>query len=153
MDKIRLDDPTGKLADDATLAAGNANLVAGRFLQADEFYTDLRRTFPSSEHQFQAHFLGLKCKLESYQGPQYSGDALQQAEKLIEQINKQFPLEAQQQREVLARAQARVRYLQAEREWTQGRYHDLRQECGAARYYYSELVKQYADTPFADTGA
>ncbi len=32
-----------------------------------------------------------------------------------------------------------------------GRCHDLRQEYGAARYYYSELVKQYADTPFADT--
>jgi len=32
-DKIRIDDPTGKLADDATLAAGNENLLAGKFIR------------------------------------------------------------------------------------------------------------------------
>ncbi|MEO8495173.1 MAG: hypothetical protein ABI614_08885, partial [Planctomycetota bacterium] len=46
-DRIRLDDPTGKLADDATLALGNAYFAAGKFMKADEYYTDLRKTFPS----------------------------------------------------------------------------------------------------------
>ena len=38
-----------------------------------------------SEHQFRAHLLGLKSKLNSYQGPNYSGDALDQAGQLIDQ--------------------------------------------------------------------
>jgi len=72
-DKIRIDDPTGKLSDDATLAAANAYFAQGDFEKADQFYTDLRKTFPSSEHQFTAHFLGLKAKLLCYSGPDYSG--------------------------------------------------------------------------------
>jgi outer membrane protein assembly factor BamD (BamD/ComL family) len=94
-DRIRIDDPTGRLADDATLAAGNAYFTAGRYLEADNFYTDLRKTFPSSEHQFRAHLLGVQAKLRSYQGSDYSGIPLDEAEKLIKQIRRQFPHEAE----------------------------------------------------------
>jgi outer membrane protein assembly factor BamD (BamD/ComL family) len=94
-DRIRLDDPTGKLADDATLAMGNAQFKNGRYMKADDYYTDLRKTFPSSEHQFRAHFLGLKTKLDSYQGVNYSGKPLQEADKLLQQIRRQFPVEAE----------------------------------------------------------
>ena len=69
LDKIRFDDPTGKLADDATMAAAVAQFKAGNYARADELFTDLRRSFPNSEHQFQAHVLSLKCKMKIYQGP------------------------------------------------------------------------------------
>lgn len=147
-DRIRLDDPTGKLADDATLALGNAYFAAGKFMKADEYYTDLRKTFPSSEHQFQAHFLGLKSKLEAYQGPDYSADAINGAEKLVDQIRKQFPVEAQREREFLDRESARIRYLKSERDWLMAQRFDRRTEYGAARLYYSGLVADYPETPF-----
>jgi outer membrane protein assembly factor BamD (BamD/ComL family) len=148
-DRIRIDDPTGKLADDATLAAANAYFSARRFMDADNFYTDLRKTFPNSEHQFTAHFLGLKAKLESYQGSDYSGMALDEAEKLIQQIRRQFPQQAAQEQEFLTRAQAEVRYKKAEREWQMAHFHQRRSEYGAARFYYALVVKNFADTPFA----
>lgn len=149
-DRIRIDDPTGKLADDATLAAGNAYFEDGKYLDADSFYGDLRKTFPSSEHQFRAHLLGVKAKLQSYQGPDYSGDALDEAEKLIKQIHRQFPHEAAREREYLARAFGQVRYKKAEREWHMARYRDRRGEYGAAKFYYSLLAKDYSDTPLAE---
>lgn len=149
-DRIRLDDPTGKLADDATLALGNANFAAGKFMKADEYYADLRKTFPSSEHQFQAHFLGLKAKLEAYQGPDYSADALNGAEKLVDQIRKQFPVEAQQEREYLDREAARIRYLKAERDWLMAKRFDRRAEYGAAKHYLTSLAAEYPDTPFGE---
>jgi outer membrane protein assembly factor BamD (BamD/ComL family) len=148
-DRIRIDDPTGKLADDATLAAGNAYFTQARYLDADNFYTDLRKTFPSSEHQFTAHLLGLKAKLLSYEGPDYSGDPLDEAEKLVKQIHRQFPREADQEREYLTRAYAEVRYKQAERKWYLARYYDRRSEYGAARFYYTALVRDFSETPFA----
>jgi outer membrane protein assembly factor BamD (BamD/ComL family) len=150
LDSIRIDDPTGKLADDATLAAGNAYFASNKYEDADHFYADLRKTFPSSEHQFRAHFLGLKAKLESYQGSDYSADALNEAEKLIKQIHKQFPNEADQERQYLSRAYAKVRYQKAEREWKMARYYDRRGEYRAARFHYDILVNQYTQTPFAD---
>jgi outer membrane protein assembly factor BamD (BamD/ComL family) len=151
--RIRLDDPTGKLADDATLALANAQLEAERFLKADEYYTDLRKTFPSSEHQFLAHFLGLKAKLMSYQGADYSGNALVEAEKLLKQIQRQFPVEAQQEREYLARAGAEIRFRLAEREWHRAQRHLRRSEYGAAKVYLSTLLTEYDDTPFAQRAA
>ena len=149
-DRIRLDDPTGKLADDATLALGNAHFAAGKFIKADEYYTDLRKTFPSSEHQFQAHFLGLKAKLEAYQGPDYSAEAINGAEKLVDQIRKQFPIDAQREREYLDREAARIRYLKSERDWLMAKRFDRRAEYGAAKHYYTGLVEDYPDTPFGE---
>ncbi|HND55225.1 MAG TPA: tetratricopeptide repeat protein, partial [Pirellulaceae bacterium] len=131
-DRIRIDDPTGKLSDDATLAAANAYFASGDYFRADALYTDLRKAFPSSEHQFTAHFLGLKTKLLCYEGPDYSGDALDQAEQLIKQIRRQFPQQADAERDYLTRAFKEVRFKKAERIWTMGRYHELRHEYRAA---------------------
>jgi len=149
-DRIRIDDPTGKLADDATLAAGNAYFACAKYMDADSFYSDLRKTFPSSEHQFRAHLLGIKAKLLSYDGPDYSGDPLDEAEKLIKQVRRQFPYEAAKEREYLARAWAEVRFKKAEREWHMAQFYDRRGEYGAARFYYQLVVNDYADTVFAE---
>jgi len=152
-DRIRIDDPTGRLADDATLAAGNAHFTAGRYLEADNFYTDLRKTFPSSDHQFRAHLLGVKAKLLSYQGSDYSGIPLDEAEKLIKQIRRQFPRESQEEKDFLTRAYAEVRFNKAQREWNMARYYDRRGESGAARFYYAVVANDYAETPFSRQAA
>jgi outer membrane protein assembly factor BamD (BamD/ComL family) len=149
-DRIRLDDPTGKLADDATLALANAYFAEGKYFKADDYYTDLRKTFPSSEHQFTAHFVGLKAKLMVYEGPDYGGTVLNDAEKLIETIRRQFPVEAENEREFLNRAYAETRYKKAEREYVTGQYFDQKAEYGAAKQYFQVVLKDYGDTPFAD---
>ena len=61
---------------------GTSTFRRGSFIKADEYYTDLRKAYPTSEHQFLAHFLGMKAKLNSYQGPAYGGTVLDEAEKL-----------------------------------------------------------------------
>ncbi|MCH2125164.1 MAG: outer membrane protein assembly factor BamD [Pirellulaceae bacterium] len=144
-DKIRFDDPTGKIADDATLAAGNAHLRAGNFSQANDFYADLRKTFPSSEHQFHAHLFGIEAKLSSYDGPQYSGDVLDDTEELIDQIRKQFPVKSREHQEYLTRTHAKARLQKATREWEMARFFDRRRQYGAARMYYQDLVNNYSD--------
>jgi outer membrane protein assembly factor BamD (BamD/ComL family) len=148
-DKIRIDDPTGRLADDATLAAANEHFAAGKFLKADEYYSDLRKAYPQSEHQFLAHFLGLKAKLASYTGPAYGGNVLDEAEKLIKQIRRQFPVEAEKEREFLDRAAAEVRYRKAERLEFLAKYYDYREEYRAAGHYYEQIARNFGDTPLA----
>jgi outer membrane protein assembly factor BamD (BamD/ComL family) len=149
-DKIRLDDPTGKLADDATMAAANAYFLAGDYLKADMFYTDLRRTYPSSEHQFEAHFLGMQAKLQCYQGEDYGVTPLEEAGKLVEQLKRQFPQDYAENREAIDRAGAQVRKLMAERDWRMARYYENRWDYGPARYYYEQVVKGYPGTPIAE---
>ncbi len=149
-DRMRLDDPTGKLADDATIAAANAHFVKGKYDKADQYYSDLRTHFPSSEHQFNAHYLGIQAKLRGYHGPRYTGDSLEETDKLIQQIRRQFPQQAREHRDELDKAARQVRYLMAEREWLMAQYYVRRQEYGAARFYLDIVLKNYHDTPFAE---
>ena len=104
LDKIRFDNPTGKLADDATMAAAIANFERERYAAADVLFDDVRENFPKSEHMFQAHLLGLKCKQIIYEGPDYDGGVLDQSEKIIQQIFLIFPDEAEEHRENLLAA-------------------------------------------------
>jgi outer membrane protein assembly factor BamD (BamD/ComL family) len=149
-DRMRLDDPTGKLADDATIAAANAYLATGDYQRADQFYTDLRKTFPSSEHQFMAHYLGVKAKLSAYKGPDYAGDTLDEAETLVKQIRRQFPSESREHAEDLERSYRLIRFKKAEREWNMANYYMRRREYGGARFYFNRILEDFADTPFAE---
>lgn len=146
LDRIRMDDPTGNLADDATMAAGVAAFEQGDFLKADEFFTDLREHFPNSDHQFQAHFLGVQAKLQNYQGAAYSGDALETAADLIQRAQKQFPQESQQHADKLREMLAEVRFRMAKRELVDAQFYDKRREFGAAREHYAAIVEKFPDT-------
>jgi outer membrane protein assembly factor BamD (BamD/ComL family) len=150
LDKIRLEDPTGKLADDATMREAVAQFEAGRFLRADELFADVRRSFPSSEHQFMAHLMGLKCKLEIYQGPEYSLTPMDEAEQLIRQMRIQFPNEIKQHEEFLTNAWREVRKNKAMHDWTMAKYYDRRKDFGAARHYYEQIARDYSDTSLSE---
>ncbi|MFK8112919.1 MAG: tol-pal system YbgF family protein [Rubripirellula sp.] len=151
LDQIRYDDPTGKLADDATMAAAAEYIRQQKFEDADEFLTDLRETFSDSEHLFLAHLLGIRCKLEVYQGPRYSGLVLEEAKKLVKQTRQRFPDKMAEGKygEMVARAAAEIDYHQAERYANRAEYREKRKEYGAARVSYNELLKNHGQAPQA----
>ena len=153
LDKIRFDDPTGKLADDATMAAAVAQFKAEDYGRADELFTDLRNSFPNSEHQFQAHVLSLKCKLKIYQGPDYSLKPMDDAEAILKQIHRQFPQQVAEEREFLTNAWKEIRMNKALHDWSMAKYYDRRNEHGAAREYYQRVREQYSDTSLAEEAA
>jgi len=152
LDQIRFDDPTGKLADDATMAAAVEHFRQGNYLEADEFLTDLRETFTDSEHLFNAHLLGIRCKMEMYAGPKYSRLVLDEADELIVQTRQRFPDKMQDSEinETIARASAEVDYRLAEKVAVRADYREKRGEYGAARLYYEELLAEHDKTPFAE---
>lgn len=148
-ERIRLDDPTGPLADDATMATANAHFLDGHWEEADYHYGLLRSEFPKSEHQFQAHLLGLRCKLLRYQGPGYEGSPLDEAEDLATQLITQFPQELGGERERVVQVRASVRHQRALREWNMAEYYVKGKYYGAARIYYAKVAKEYPDTQLA----
>jgi outer membrane protein assembly factor BamD (BamD/ComL family) len=149
-DRMRLDDPTGKLADDATIAAGNASFAKGDFEKADQYFSDVRTHFPSSEHQFHAHYLGIQSKLLGYRGANYTGTSLEETDKLIRQVRRQFPRENREKQQEIDQAARETHYLLAEREWHMAKFYLRRKEYGAAQLYLETLLNEYGDTPFAE---
>ncbi len=152
LDQIRFDDPTGKLADDATMAAAVEHIRQQHWSDADEFLTDLRETFTDSEHLFNAHLLGIRCKMEMYAGPRYSRLVLDEADKLIQQTRTRFPdkMREPEFRDLVARSAAEVDYRLAERLAVRAEYREKRGEYGAARQYYQELLEKHDKTSFAE---
>ena len=148
--RIRLDDPTGKLADDATMALGAAFFRAGNYQEAADAFDDLRKSYPGSPHQFNAHLFQLKSLLAVYAGPDYDGAPLEKADQLLHAMVKQFPNEVEQQREYLASEGSRVRNMLAERDYKVGQYYEAKGENRAAGLYYASVADRFKDTELSN---
>jgi outer membrane protein assembly factor BamD (BamD/ComL family) len=109
----------------------------------------LRESYPQSEHQPAAHLLSLRSKMRKYQGAAYDGKPLNEAKELIEQINTQFPHELTQEQTRLQEAGRAVRGQLAARDFELGEYYAGTRHYGAARYYYKRLIREYAETRYA----
>ena len=149
LERIRLDDPTGEIADDATMLAAKACFDQEKYYRADELLTDLRRSFPNSEHQYPAHVISLKCKTRLYQGPDYSVGPLDEAEEIVRQMRRQFPNEAADDEAFLTAAYKDVRMNRAIREMNLAQYRDRRKEYRAARTQYERVAREFSDTSLA----
>jgi len=146
---IRLNDPTGPLADDSIMATANAYFNKGRFEDAAFHYDILRKEYPKSEHQAKAHLLGMQAKLQVYQGARYDRTPLNEADEIADQALSQFSSELGTERQRLAATRDRIAEQQAERDWTMAQYYENRKAFGAARYYYQGLIKDYPLTQYA----
>ncbi len=147
--RIRLDDPTGKLADDATMQLAAAFMEARLFQDAADAFEDLRRSYPGSPHMYNAHLFELKCRMNCYYGRSYEAEPLVKADQLLRQIVQQFPNQATDQEEYLAKEASRIRHMLAEREYSMGEYYENRGENRAAQLVYQDVREKFPDTEYA----
>jgi outer membrane protein assembly factor BamD (BamD/ComL family) len=148
--RIRIDDPTGKFADDATNALADAYFKDKRYADAADTYEDLRRNYPGSSFQYHAHLFELKSRMLSYQGKSYDELPLRKADELMRSIVQQFPEQARKDQEFLAQEATRIRTMLAERDLAMAEYFEGRGENRAAKYYYQQVAENYEDTKLAD---
>ncbi len=149
--RIRIDDPTGKLADDATLALGKAFMTADRFYEAADTFEDLRKNYPGSEHQFTAHLLELEARLKGYQGKSYDDTPLRKADEIMKNIVRLFPQECEGQLEYLETQATLIQNQIAERDYSMGQYFEGRGENRAAKIYYEKVAEKYQHTPLGES--
>ncbi|MDZ4659061.1 MAG: outer membrane protein assembly factor BamD [Bythopirellula sp.] len=143
-ENIRLKDPTGPLADDAIMTTANSYFLRGRYSDADYHYQILRQEYPQSEHQFEAHLLGLQSKIRKYQGPNYDGTPLEEAKKLVKQIKQQFGSELSvDERERLNTQLAQLNEALAERDFSIAKYYDDTKHYVSAKFYYAKIAQEY----------
>jgi TolA-binding protein len=149
-DNIRMNDPTGPRADDAIMATANIYFRRGRYDDADYHYTLLRREYPKSEFQFEAHILGLQAKLRKYQGPDYDGTPIEEADKLVKQIRRQFAGRlTQEEKQRLTIQEAQLRQEVAMRDFRMAEHFDDTKRYGSAKIYYARVIQRFPDTDLA----
>jgi TolA-binding protein len=149
-DNIRLNDPTGPRADDSIVATANIYFRRGRFDDADYHYTLLRREYPKSELQFEAHLLGLQAKLRKYQGADYDGTPIEEADTLVKQIRRQFAGRlSPDERQRLTVVEAQLRQNVAMRDFRMAEHFDGTKKYGSAKIYYARVIQRFPDTDLA----
>jgi tetratricopeptide (TPR) repeat protein len=148
-EKVRLNHPTGALADDSLMATANANFLRNRYEDADYYYGLVRREYPNSEHQYQAHFLGIQAKIRCYLGPQYDGMCLQEAKELIEQTIRQFAKLSAEDRQRLQRLHAQVLANLAFRDYEIAQFYANKGYHAAAKVYYNRVILEFPHTEVA----
>jgi len=146
---VRMNDPTGPLADDSLMVAGNAYFLAGRYEDAAGQYDVLRKEYPKSDHQLKAHLLGMESKQLIYQGPLYDGAPLKDAGEIADHALVRFAGGLGEDRGRVVEAKNRIVELQAERELAIGQYFDKKHRYGAARIYYRAVLKDFPQTAAA----
>lgn len=148
-DEVRLNDPRGKLADEAIWTTANAYFVKGHYDDADYYYKLIRTDYPKSIHQKDAHLLGIQAKLHLYQGPMYDERPLKQGEELIDQTIAQYGRELGAERDRLMIAKGEIHAQHALRYWSHAQFYEKTKHYAAARIYYKEILKQYPQTELA----
>ncbi len=146
--RIRIDDPSGKLADDATYALGTAYMAINRHEDAAETFSYLRKDYPGSEYQFNSQMLELESRLKSYRGPDYDGLPLVEADKLRQQIVRQFPNEAEQHMEILNQQNTLIKNQLAQRDYQIGEFYEGKGQNLAAKIYYEKVQENHSNTIF-----
>jgi TolA-binding protein len=149
-DNIRLNDPTGPRADDAIMATANIHFDRRRFEEADYHYSLLRKEYPQSELQYEAHVLGLQAKLRKYQGEDYDGTPLEEAKVLVKQLRTQFASRLPaDEKERLHTVEGQLNLELATRDYRMAVHNDGTKHYGAARHYYRKVQDEYPNTELA----
>lgn len=148
--RIRVDDPTGKLSDDATMALANAYFEDQNYLDAADTYEDLRRNYPGSKHVFHATLFELKARMQSYHGESYDAEPIEKADKLLQMLVNQFPQQSAEEEEYIKKEASMIRHLLAQREYSTGQYYERRGENRAASILYEKVARNFDDTTYAD---
>lgn len=147
---IRLNDPTGPLADDALMAQATSYFVDNRFEEAGYHYEIMRKDYVQSEHVTQAHLLGLQSYMNAYQGAQYDVTPLVKAETLVEQTIRVYGGRLPAERPRLNQAKDLIREQMAEREYDLGEYYRRLDYNRAARVHYANVIRKFPDTKSAE---
>jgi outer membrane protein assembly factor BamD (BamD/ComL family) len=145
-ERVRMNDPTGPLADSSLMALGNAYFRRGQYEDAARYYDMLRKEYPNSQHQMNAHILGLQAKMRMYQGTSYDETPLKESAKIARQTLTQFGAKLGDERQRIAQSEAMISEEQANREFTLGQYYEGRKFFGAARIYYKSVIDDFPTT-------
>ena len=139
----RMYDPTGPLADDSVMATAIAYFQRGLYENAAQDFDLLRKEYPNSKFQKDAHLLGLQAKMRVYQGKYYDPTALNEAGEIADQALSQYGSQLGKEQEHVAKVRRQILEEKANRDFAMAEYYENHKYYGSARIYYQDLIQKY----------
>jgi outer membrane protein assembly factor BamD (BamD/ComL family) len=148
LEHTRTHDPSGPLADDATLRMADHYHNAGDYESAAVFYDQLLTEYPKSEYRERAQRSTIDAKMKGYIGPEYDFTALEQARETIRKTTAEFP-DRHVSTDGLSHTLDLISDQEAEKEFTNGLYYIRARKPISAEYQFGLVMAKWPKSKWA----
>jgi outer membrane protein assembly factor BamD (BamD/ComL family) len=146
LEKVRMHDISGPLADHALFMAGTVKLYHENYREADHYFSQISKTHPNSDLAPQAVKLAIYCKHMSTGGPDYDGRKTAEARKLVQTAFTTYPKLAGENKEFLMKQLDSITLQQADKDLMIGDFYKRTGHPGSAYWYYQLVMRRYPNT-------
>jgi outer membrane protein assembly factor BamD (BamD/ComL family) len=151
LEKVRLNDINGPLADEALFMCGVVKMYNENYREASYYFSQIHQRHPDSKRASHALKLAIFCKHMSTGGSDYDGRGAAEARTLIKAAMTSYPELSHDQgtREWLERQQVSIDMQQAEKDYKMAEFYRRTGHPGSAYFYYELVQRRYKDTKYA----
>lgn len=139
--------PGTRLAERALMRVGEFHVQREEYREAVAVYDQFIRSFPNSARRPYAMLEAARSTLRQFKGIKYDTTPLQEAAERFRVFAAAHPRAAQ--RENIPEVLREIRDTLAHKMYHNGEFYERTGESGAARFYYSNVVEEFPDTPWA----
>jgi outer membrane assembly lipoprotein YfiO len=150
LEHVRHHDPTGPLADDATLLLADAYFQAQDFETSSMYYDQFLSDFPKSDMFREAQEKAILSKVNSYIGPEYDSQSLEKARELIQQTLANYPDRPREEQKKLYRMLDLITDQEAERAYMVADYYKRTGKAMAAEFYFGKVIQKFPNSAWAE---
>ncbi|MBI1322273.1 outer membrane protein assembly factor BamD [bacterium] len=150
LEHVRHHDPTGPLADDATLLLADAYFQAQDYETSSVYYDQFLSDFPKSPMFREAQEKAILAKINSYIGPEYDAQSLEKARELIQQTLANYPDRPREEQKKLYRMLDLITDQEAERAYMVGDYYKRTGKAMGAEFYFGKVIQKYPNSVWAE---
>jgi outer membrane assembly lipoprotein YfiO len=150
LEHVRHHDPTGPLADDATLLLADAYFQATDYETASVYYDQFLGDFPKSPMFREAQEKAILSKINAYIGPEYDAQNLEKARELIQQTLANYPDRPREEQKKLYRMLDLITDQEAERAYMVGDYYKRTGKAMAAEFYFGKVIQKFPNSVWAE---
>jgi TolA-binding protein len=154
-ENIAVGAPNAACAEKAMFWAGYLHYVAGRYEDADHFFSTLAEMYKDSPLRQEAAKYAIDAKTRVTGGPYYDGQKANEALQLVhhlEATEPQYRTDPAKQ-EWATRQKLAIRGSQAERDFETAEYYRRTKRYGSAYFCYELVKRRYPGTKFSDLAA
>lgn len=150
LEHVRHHDPTGPLADDATLLLADTYAQARDYDTASVYYDQFLTDFPKSPMFREAQEKAILAKVNAYVGPEYDSQTLDKARELIQQTLASYPDRPREEQKRLYHMLDLITDQEAERAFLVGDYYRRTGKAMAAEFYLGKVIQKYPNSTWAE---
>lgn len=150
MEHVRQHDPTGPLADDATLRIADHYFARGDYENASAHFEQLIKDHPKSALLQRAQIGLIDSELKGYLGPEYDAAGLEKAAQTIRQTMTSFPDRPAALTEKLYHDLDLIADQQAAIAFHNGQFYKRTGYASGAEYYFGEVRARWPKSPWAE---